>query len=96
MFKSTGKTNKQILSPPKVNLLWAIRDSGETNRKVIALNADAIGCDAKPGSIALHIAQFVKSGLVQYTGGGYFQITLQGIGYLDSLKTYRGASRMLG
>jgi predicted transcriptional regulator len=77
------------MNPAKVNLLLAIRAKGETNRKVI-------GANAKPGYVALYVTQLVKSGLIQFTGGGYFQITSQGCDYLDSLGNQTGARLAIG
>lgn len=78
--------DKRIINPARINLLWAIRNNGETN-------CNTIGSNAKPSSITLSISQFARLGLVQFIGG-YFQIAPQNSDYLYSLKEPIGACLM--
>jgi presenilin-like A22 family membrane protease len=71
------------MNSSRINLLWAIRNAGETDY-------GSIGSTAMPSLVVASVALFVKLGMIEHTRGDNFQITSQGEECLDGLSTTHG------
>jgi hypothetical protein len=67
------------MNSSRINLLWAIRNAGETDY-------GSIGSMSMPSLVVTSVALFVKLGMVEHTRDDNFQITSQGEEYLDGLR----------
>lgn len=74
--------NKKIMTSMRIELLKIINKRGETNE-----NGVAVGNTYSRSSIKLGIKRLSELGLINFTGGGYFEISEKGIEFLNNNKS---------
>lgn len=70
-----------MMNPARIKELQIIQDAGETNANLVAYRSGK-----KKEQIDLSLQRFAELQLIQYTGGGYFEISQKGTAYLNQLE----------